>query len=287
MNTTLLNFLKSQTGWDVKNISYIERLGGLSSENYKVLYNNTPYFIKICTHNYIHTDRNNELSILNKACEIHIAPNLYYFSPKSGNMITAWIDGVMPSLDDFSSINFLHNLSNSLRKLHNLKCEKLFNPFNHIRKRINICKDLNLPLPTSIDILLDYLNNLEIKLNKSPLIGLCHNDLNASNIILSNDNLYFVDYEYSSMGDIFFDLATISWFLTEKSRKDLLKLYLGNFKVEYYERLLDYLFVVKFYNATWSLLKSTDSNSDYDYLSGAKMIFNELLDHNSIRIYKS
>ena len=89
------------------------------------------------------------------------------------------------------------------------------------------------------------------------------------------------------MGDIFFDLATISWFLTEKSRKDLLKLYLGNFKVEYYERLLDYLFVVKFYNATWSLLKSTDSNSDYDYLSGAKMIFNELLDHNSIRIYKS
>ena len=42
MNTTLLNFLKSQTAWDVKNISYIERLGGLSSENYKVLYNNTP-----------------------------------------------------------------------------------------------------------------------------------------------------------------------------------------------------------------------------------------------------
>ena len=55
------------------------------------------------------------------------------------------------------------------------------------------------------------------------------------------------------------------------------------FKNEYYQKLLDYIFVVKFYNATWSLLKSSDSNSNYDYLTGAKMIFKELLDHNSIR----
>ena len=84
---------------------------------------------------------------------------------------------------------------------------------------------MNLPLPKSIDTLLNHLNNLEVKLSKNPLIGLCHNDLNASNIILSNDNLYFVDYEYSSMGDVFFDLATISWFFNERSRKNLLELY--------------------------------------------------------------
>ena len=132
-------------------------------------------------------------------------------------------------------------------------------------------------------MLLKYLTSLEIKLNKNPLIGLCHNDINASNIILSNDNLYFVDFEYSSMGGVFFDLATISWFFTEDSRKQLLILYFGEFKNEYYQKLLDYLFVVKFYNATWSLLKSSDSNSDYNYLAGAEMIFNDLLNYNSIR----
>ncbi|MEE0933176.1 choline kinase family protein [Clostridium sp. D43t1_170807_H7] len=283
MNTTLIKFLKTELKWDIANLSSIKRIGGLSSENYKVSYKNSNYFVKICTHNYLHTDRKNELLIINKAIEVNIAPHLHYFSTQTGNIVSNWINGAIPSLTDFSSTKFLHKLSNSLKNFHSLKCEKYFNPFNHIRKRITICKNLNLPLPKSIDMLLKYLTSLEIKLNKNPLIGLCHNDLNASNIILSNDNLYFVDFEYSSMGDVFFDLATISWFFTEDSRKQLLILYFGEFKNEYYQKLLDYLFVVKFYNATWSLLKSSDSNSDYNYLAGAEMIFNDLLNYNSIR----
>lgn len=283
MKTTLIKFLQTEMNWNPINISFIEKLGGLSSENYKVSYNNNDYFVKICIADYLHTDRVNELSILNKVSKINLAPNIYYFFNKSGNMITSWIDGSMPSLDDFNSSNFLNMLSNSLKSLHNLKCEKQFNPFNDIRKRIEICKDLNLPLPKSINILLEFLTYLEYKLNKSPLIGLCHNDLNASNIILTSNKLYFVDYEYSSMGDIFFDLATISWFFSEKSRKDLLKFYFGEYNPKDYEKLLDFIFIVKFYNASWSLLKSTDLNINYDYLSGAKMIFKDLLKNDSIR----
>ena len=283
MKTTLIKFLQTEMNWNPINISFIEKLGGLSSENYKVSYNNNDYFVKICIADYLHTDRVNELSILNKVSKINLAPNIYYFSNKSGNMITSWIDGSMPSLDDFNSSNFLNILSNSLKSLHNLKCEKQFNPFNDIRKRIEICKDLNLPLPKSINILLEFLTYLEYKLNKNPLIGLCHNDLNASNIILTSNKLYFVDYEYSSMGDIFFDLATISWFFSEKSRKDLLKFYFGEYNPKDYEKLLDFIFIVKFYNASWSLLKSTDLNINYDYLSGAKMIFKDLLKNDSIR----
>lgn len=283
MKTTLIKFLQTEMNWNPINISFIEKLGGLSSENYKVSYNNNDYFVKICIADYLHTDRINELSILNKVSKINLAPNIYYFSNKSGNMITSWIDGSMPSLDDFNSSNFLNMLSNSLKSLHNLKCEKQFNPFNDIRKRIEICKDLNLPLPKSINILLEFLTYLEYKLNKSPLIGLCHNDLNASNIILTSNKLYFVDYEYSSMGDIFFDLATISWFFSEKSIKDLLKFYFGEYNPKDYEKLLDFIFIVKFYNASWSLLKSTDLNINYDYLSGAKMIFKDLLKNDSIR----
>lgn len=283
MKTTLIKFLQTEMNWNPINISFIEKLGGLSSENYKVSYNNNDYFVKICIADYLHTDRVNELSILNKVSKINLAPNIYYFSNKSGNMITSWIDGSMPSLDDFNSSNFLNMLSNSLKSLHNLKCEKQFNPFNDIRKRIEICKDLNLPLPKSINILLEFLTYLEYKLNKSPLIGLCHNDLNASNIILTSNKLYFVDYEYSSIGDIFFDLATISWFFSEKSRKDLLKFYFGEYNPKDYEKLLDFIFIVKFYNASWSLLKSTDLNINYDYLSGAKMIFKDLLKNDSIR----
>lgn len=283
MDKTVINFLKNNTNWNINLVSSIEKLGGLSSDNYKVIYNTNPYFVKLCTHTYLHTDIKNELDIITKASYIDIAPKLYYFGDSSGDMICQWINGTMPTLIDFKDSEFLSRLSKTLKKLHNLNCNKFFNPFNHIRERVNICRNLNLPLPESVDILLNKLNILEIKLKKNELLGLCHNDLNASNIILFQDNLYFVDYEYSSMGDIFFDLATISWFFNEDSRKAFLLEYFGYFSNEDYKKLLDYLFIVKFYNATWSLLKSTQSNSDYDYLTGAKMIFNDLLNDNSIR----
>lgn len=283
MYNNVINFLKHNSNWNITLVSSIKKIGGLSSDNYKVIYNNTPYFIKICTHNYLHTDLNTELDVISKASKVHIAPDFYYFGLDNGNMICKWIDGHMPSLNDFNSFDFLSQLSKTLKNFHNLNCNKVFNPFNDIKERLNICSNLKLPLPLCIDMLLNKLNLLEEKLSKNLSIGLCHNDLNASNIILFKDNLYFVDFEYSSMGDVFFDLATISWFFTEKSRKDLLLQYFGYFRNEDYQKLLDYLFVVKFYNATWSLLKSHQSNSNYDYLTRAEMIFKDLLDDNAIR----
>ena len=64
MKTTLIKFLQTEMNWNPINISFIEKLGGLSSENYKVSYNNNDYFVKICIADYLHTDRVNELSIL-------------------------------------------------------------------------------------------------------------------------------------------------------------------------------------------------------------------------------
>ena len=49
-------------------------------------------------------------------------------------------------------------------------------------------------------------------------IGLCHNDLNSSNVLYHNKNVLFIDFEFSAMCDIFFDLATVSWMLDEKKR---------------------------------------------------------------------
>ena len=47
MKTTLIKFLQTEMNWNPINISFIEKLGGLSSENYKVSYNNNDYFVKI------------------------------------------------------------------------------------------------------------------------------------------------------------------------------------------------------------------------------------------------
>ena len=47
MNNTIINFLQNEMKWNKLNISSIKKIGGLSSENYKVSYNNNNYFVKI------------------------------------------------------------------------------------------------------------------------------------------------------------------------------------------------------------------------------------------------
>ncbi len=74
-----------------------------------------------------------------------------------------------------------------------------------------------------------------------------------------------------------FDLATVSWMLDEKKRYFLIKSYFGYYSYELMEKLENYLFVVKLWNASWSFLKSLNTNSTYDYKLGGNMIIDDLL----------
>ena len=47
----------------------------------------------------------------------------------------------------------------------------------------------------------------EIGINNSP----CHQDLYSGNFILHKDTTFLIDWEYSSMGDYYFDFADLFW----------------------------------------------------------------------------
>ncbi|HBI7144852.1 TPA: aminoglycoside phosphotransferase family protein, partial [Clostridium perfringens] len=140
-----------------------------------------------------------------------------------------------------------------------------------------ILKSKNFNFHEGIDLVLNKLNILEEKLSQNMTLGLCHNDLNSSNVLYHNKNVLFIDFEFSAMCDIFFDLATVSWMLDEKKRYFLIKSYFGYYSYELMEKLENYLFVVKLWNASWSFLKSLNTNSTYDYKLGGNMIIDDLL----------
>jgi len=276
MNETIINFLEHYLNWDINLLSSFELLGGLSNKTYKAIYSDNLYFIRLCEPTLFNINRTNELNILNKASSLNLCKAPIYFNELTGDMLYKWIDGHMPTEVDINSENFLSNLCIKLKKFHLLSCETYFNPFNEIRKRIKLCNSLKLSLPPYINFLIDKLYKLEKELEKNKLIGLCHNDLNISNILISKTNLYIIDYEFSAMGDIFFDLATIAWLQSYNGRINLLKAYFGTFNIKDYDKLIKYLYVVKLLNALWSLIKSTQLLNDYNYANGAKIIFEEL-----------
>ena len=54
---------------------------------------------------------------------------------------------------------------------------------------------------------IDVITGLK-RLSPRPLtLGLCHNDLNPQNIICRQDKKYLIDWEFATLGDVFFDLA--------------------------------------------------------------------------------
>lgn len=279
MDYVLLNFLEKNLNWNINLVSKISPVGGLNNKNYKVYYNDIPYFVRLCDISTLNINRQNELNIINNVSPLKLCPPTIYFNIYSGNMVCKWINGKMPTEIEFNSIDFLYNLSAKLKKLHKLNCNNTFDPFNEIRHRLNICKTLNIKLPSYIHHLTNKLYSLEVELSKNKNIGLCHNDLNVSNIMIDSKNLYIIDYEFSGFGDIFFDLATIAWLQTYEGRINLLTSYFGYFLPEDYEKLLKYLYVVKFFNALWSLIKSSNTDSDYDYKEGANIIFEELINY--------
>lgn len=277
MNVDVSNLLINKLDWDFKKIYSLESIGGLTNNNFKLCYNNQNYFVRICTDNILLKNPSNELSILKKASELHLCPYPLYFDKNNGNMVTPWIYGSMPTEDESNSKYIIKKLIIKLKSFHKLESNIIFNPFNEIRNRINLCKKYNIILPDFFSILINKLNMLENDLCKSQLLGLCHNDLNPSNILLTESNLFIIDYELSGVNDIFFDLATIAWLINDASRKTLLKEYFGYYNPNDYNKLINYIYVVKMLNGLWSLLKSLDNSNSYDYVEGSNIIFRELL----------
>ncbi|WP_411170111.1 phosphotransferase [Clostridium sp. MB05] len=254
----------------------LTKLGGLNNSNYLLKSNNKKYVLRIPGKD----NKNNfyyENSILNLVQPLNICPDIIYHSKDNGILISKFIESSQISIDIYNSKNFLNTLTFTLKKLHNLEYNNNFNPFEVIENNINFLINDKFDFNHNINQILKKLKYLEKKLTKEITYGLCHNDLNISNILYSNEKVYFIDFEFSGMGDIFFDLATLSWFLNEDMKVKLLKNYFGHYSLEQKEKLEDYLFIVKLWNATWSFIKSINSTSDYDYKIGGNMILDDLM----------
>lgn len=114
----------------------------------------------------------------------------------------------------------------ALRLLHQQSCESnrvhlnvLFSPFNHLcqYQQLRPCID-------------KALAEIESFVRHE---GFCHNDLVLENILKTESDLVFIDYEYAGNNDVFFDLAAISesFTLNRQEQEALLKEYCRTAKI--------------------------------------------------------
>lgn len=173
----------------------------------------------------INVDRENEIFILSQLKILDFSPEVLFSDLSYGILVWRYIEGIEFSLDEDSNKVFLKTLGTELKKIHDIDLPK--SKKKYFSNDINFYRNLLNEVPENIILHRGF--DLYDKLNNSDDYVFSHNDLNKTNL-LWRDRLFFLDWEYSSFNNPFFDIASISnaYNLSKVDRAILWKAYTNN-----------------------------------------------------------
>lgn len=272
----LYELIESKLHWPFQDTTIEFQETGLTNNNYIVTHNGIRVAIRISGNRTqdLGINRYAEQAALQALKDSSIAPELIYFDPQSGHMITRHIEG--SPLEQTELAQRAEEVAALFRRYHSLSTTDFhFYPYQDIRDRIQTARNRQLPLPDLLEPMLDKLSSIETIRDQAGerFRGLCHNDPFPNNF-LDDGCLRLLDWEYAGMGDIMFDLACVAWGCQSKDRDRLLAYYFGEEEgLRQRETLENMIYVVHFWNAMWATLQIGAPHPTYHYEEISRHMF--------------
>jgi len=147
-------------------------------------------------------NRKREASLLNAINHSCSCPNIIFNDLNAGIIVWEYIEGTEAKSELILNKDFLIRLGRKVKNIHITDITTLssYNFLDFIEHYKDIIKDNK----SREDI-----NNLISKLyNSDTQLTLCHNDLTKPNILVG-DTISFIDWEYASLNDPHYDIATV------------------------------------------------------------------------------
>ncbi len=235
----------------------IQRLPGLTNHSFhlKNLENDWVLRIpKMDTNCYI--DRKAEAINNNIAIQLKLAPSCLWRDDSGLSLTTTLCHTQSPTAQDLSNPEILSSVLKKLKILHTSK--QNFHGRVNIRALIKRYFSL-IPSQQQPLISHDFSNALErlISIEKKDLtLTPSHNDLILQNLLINaNSQIWFIDWEYSSMASPYWDLATLcnaADFDLEQSF-NLLNIYHNQQNISDIDLLMDYRYVLQVLSQCWMM----------------------------------
>ncbi|HEY7736966.1 MAG TPA: choline kinase family protein [Candidatus Limnocylindrales bacterium] len=198
-------------GWRGRSITTEPVLGGLTNENYRVVVDGRPFFVRIPGPDtgLLAVDRANELHNTRAAAATGVGPQVIHALPEAGVIVLEWLDAKTMSADAMQADGQPERVAHALRRLHaGPRFLHDFNMFRLTERYLGIVDRLRIDIPAGYRERTALLPRIEAALEMAPLAVVpCHNDLLAENYLDDGRHLRIVDYEYSGNNDPCFELG--------------------------------------------------------------------------------
>lgn len=194
---------------DIKDIVPVKK--GLNNRSFKFLCNGKYYIYRHPGGNASNIiDRTKEAISLRAAKRLKIDDTLIYIDEKEGWKISKYIDTCEEF--DFSNVKHIQLLADNLKRLHksNVQIGFHFDYYKEANRLIEIVRHIDgisyrelIAAQTKIKPVFDFLKYDPWN------ISFCHNDLYAPNLLIEENKLHIIDWEFAGDSDIGFDICKL------------------------------------------------------------------------------
>ena len=256
---------------------------GRTNRNYRVEVGSATFFLRLSHEDtaLLGIDRVAEYEAALAAAASGVGPEVVAHLPEHGCLITAWVAGEPLAEGDMEQESVLADVVRVVSTIHaGPALPATFDAFRIVEAYRRMSVERGVPIPEAYGPAHAHAERIEAAFARAPVPARpCHNDLLSDNFLKGTDGFWLVDYEYSGMGDPFFDLGNLSINngLSEASQETLLRLTFGEPTQAHRARLQLMRIMSDYREAMWGVIQQGLSTLDIDYVAYADRHFERLL----------
>jgi len=266
--------------WPGRGARYEILGGGITNHNLKVEVDGDRFVLRVAGKdtNLLGIDRSVELAATRAAAELGIGPEVVAFVEPEGWLVTRFVDGAIPALEQMRGPETLARVASALRAFHD--GPPIPGTFDSFRV-VEVYRQTASERGSSVHEVYEWAHEIATRIEKRRSADAavpCHNDLLNANFLDDGEHLRIVDWEYAGMGDRFFDLAnfSINHELDAAQSETLVAAYFEEVRSADIEALELMRFMSDFREAMWGVVQSAVSELDFDFAAYASEHFERL-----------
>lgn len=258
--------------------------GGITNQNYRVDADDESFVLRVPGENtgLLGIDRQHEVYNHRVAAAAGVSPEVIDWIEPEGCLVTRFIGGQRIPPERLRNPEMIRRVVEALRPIHTGPAFRgVFSPFRTFENYLAIAKARKSPLPDNIAEAEKFKCEIERALYFNFPLAPCpiHADLLTENFLADGESVRILDWEYSGMGDMFFDLANFAAHhqCGDDEERCLLQACFGKCRQRDVARLRLMRIMSDLREAMWGVVQVRLSTLDFDFVGYSKRFFERMM----------